>query len=131
MVPSSADGPSRSIQEESPSALKSDMGCSNSMPPPKAPPPDEKSMASCRGGASSFLSGSFSGQSPQNFDPPPFRSCRRPAARAPVQIADTRSARTSPSTRLAYGSAHPHTIRPSQSSTIVLHGQEQVKRVAK
>jgi len=77
------------------------------------------------------LSGSFSGQSPQNFDPPPFRSCRRPAARAPVQIADTRSARTSPSTRLAYGSAHPHTIRPSQSSTIVLHGQEQVKRVAK
>ena len=27
-------------------------------------------------GASSFLSGSFSGQSPQNDDPPPFRSCR-------------------------------------------------------
>ena len=26
---------------------------------------------------------------------------------------------------------HPHVSRPSQSSTIVLHGQEQVKRVAR
>ena len=28
------------------------------------------------GGASSFFSGSFSGQSPQNFEPPAFRSAR-------------------------------------------------------
>src|SRR5690349_17068393 len=83
------------------------------------------------GGWSSFLSGSFSGQSPQNFEPPAFRSCRSRDARSPVQTALTLSVRVSPSTRLPYGSAQPHTSRPSQSSTIVLHGQLQVNRVAR
>src|SRR6187200_3490759 len=88
------------------------------------------SSARC-GGTSSFFSGSFSGQSPQNFEPPAFRSVRSAAARSPRQTPDTDSVLVSPSTRFAYGSAQPHTIRPSQSSTSVLHGQEQVKRVAR
>jgi hypothetical protein len=36
-----------------------------------------------------------------------------------------------PRTRLPYGSAHPQTMRPSQSMIIVLHGHEQVKRLAR
>ena len=47
----------------------------------------------------------------------------------PVHTCWIVSFRTSPSTRLAYGSAHPQTTRPSQSRTSVLHGHEQVKRV--
>ena len=70
-------------------------------------------------------SGSFSGQSPQNFDPPPLRSCRSDVAVSPFQIAATVAVRASPSTRLPYGSAQPQTMRPSQSMTSVLHGQEQ------
>ena len=59
-------------------------------------------------------------------------SWRRPEAVAPVQIAATdASVRESPSTRLPYGSAQPQTSRPSQSITIVLHGQLQVNRVAR
>jgi hypothetical protein len=83
------------------------------------------------GTKASLASGSFNGQSPQNFEPPLFKSRRRPAARSPVHIAATPSIFASPSTRLPYGSAHPQTIRPSQSITIVLHGQEQVNRVAR
>ena len=41
------------------------------------------------GGASSFFSGSFSGQSPQNFEPPPFRSSRSRVMVAPVQTSRT------------------------------------------
>src|SRR3954452_3718430 len=83
------------------------------------------------GAPSSFFSGSLSGQSPQNFDPPPTMSRRSAAAVAPVQIPDTDAVRVSPSTRLPYGSAKPQTMRPSQSSTIVLHGQLHVNRVAR
>jgi hypothetical protein len=71
------------------------------------------------------LSGSFKGQSPQNFDPPAFRSARSDEIVVPVQMPETLEARASPSTRWPYGSAQPHTIRPSQSITSVLHGQEQ------
>jgi hypothetical protein len=52
------------------------------------------------GGASSFFSGSLSGQSPQNFEPPATMSRRSAAAVSPVQIADTDAVRVSPSTRL-------------------------------
>jgi hypothetical protein len=41
------------------------------------------------GGCSSFFSGSFSGQSPQNFDPPLTMSWRSFAAVSPVQIWET------------------------------------------
>src|SRR6185503_2334782 len=74
------------------------------------------------GGCSSFLSGSLSGQSPQNFEPPALRSCRSCEITAPFQTSCTDPARTSPSTRWPYGSAHPHTIRPSHSMTSVDHG---------
>src|SRR5262245_24834760 len=83
------------------------------------------------GGASPFRNGSFSGQSPQKVEPPPFRSRRSDEARSPVQTAETPSRRASPSTRLPYGSAQPQTRRPSQSSTIVDQGHEQAKRVAR
>src|SRR4051812_32695874 len=83
------------------------------------------------GGCSSFFSGSFSGQSPQNVDPPAARSRRSEDAVSPVQMAPTDAVRMSPSTRLPYGSAQPQTIRPSHRSTIVLHGQLQVNRVAR
>src|SRR5512132_3686698 len=83
------------------------------------------------GGAWSFLSGNFSGQSPQNFDPPALISPRSVVIVSPVQIALTDDTRASPRTRFPYGSAHPHTIRPSQSITRMSHGQEQVKRVAR
>jgi hypothetical protein len=43
----------------------------------------------------------------------------------------TVAARASPSTRRASGSAQPQTIRPSHSSTAVLHGQVHWKRVAR
>ena len=74
------------------------------------------------GGAASFASGSFSGQSPQKREPPRFRSSRSDAIVGPVQTPCTVDARMSPSTRLPYGSAQPQTIRPSQSMTSVLHG---------
>src|SRR6478609_6113274 len=83
------------------------------------------------GGASSFLSGSFSAQSPQNFDPPAFRSPRSAVIVGPVQVSRTDPVRASPRTRRPYGSAHPHTKRPSQSITRMSHGQVQRKRVAR
>ena len=83
------------------------------------------------GMASSGASGSLSGQSPQNDEPPLFRSSRSWLAVGPVQISATVAVRTSPSTRLAYGSAQPQTMRPSQSITAMECGQEQVKRVAR
>ena len=94
----------------------------------------EGSGPTCRlrcGGVWSRFSGSFSGQSPQNVDPPPLRSWRRRLAVSPVQMPATVAVRASPRTRLPYGSAQPQTMRPSQSITIVLHGQEHVKRVAR
>src|ERR1700722_439234 len=83
------------------------------------------------GAASSFFSGSLSGQSPQNLDPPALRSVRSCETTGPFHTSPTLVARTSPSTRLPYGSAQPHTIRPSQSMTSELHGQEHWKRVAR
>src|SRR5687767_13649037 len=83
------------------------------------------------GGASSFFNGSLSGQSPQNFEPPAFRSRRSAAAVSPVQTALTVEILASPSTRRPYGSAQPQTSRPSQSSTMVLQGQLYVNRVAR
>jgi len=41
------------------------------------------------GGASSFFSGSLSGQSPQNVEPPAFRSWRRRDTAGPVQTPPT------------------------------------------
>ena len=83
------------------------------------------------GAAASGASGSFKGQSPQNVDPPALRSLRSPLAAGPVQIAVSGVVRKSPSTRLPYGSAQPHTIRPSQSITAIDQGQLQVNRVAR
>src|SRR5262245_7599775 len=60
--------------------------------------------------ASSGASGSFSGQSPQNDDPPLLRSTRSCRAVGPCQTSAIVVVRTSPSTRLAYGSAQPQTI---------------------
>jgi hypothetical protein len=76
------------------------------------------------GGAASFPSGSFNGQSPQNFDPPLFNSSRNVRTICPVQVSCTGATRASPSTRWPYGSAHPQTSRPSHSITSVLHGHE-------
>jgi hypothetical protein len=70
------------------------------------------------------LSGSFSGQSPQNFEPPAFKSARSPDTNGPLQMSCTVWWRASPNTRFPYGSAQPQTIRPSQSMTSVLDGQE-------
>src|SRR3954469_24224080 len=83
------------------------------------------------GGTSSFFSGSLSGQSPQNFDPPLTMSRRSEEATSPVQISETLAVLVSPRTRLPYGSGQPQTSRPSQRSTIVLQGQEHVNRVAR
>jgi hypothetical protein len=74
-------------------------------------------------GCSSFLSGSFRGQSPQNFEPPAFRSARSVETIGPIHTSWIEDARASPRTRLPYGSAHPQTSRPSQSMTSVVHGQ--------
>src|SRR5687768_7697394 len=68
------------------------------------------------------LSGSLSGQSPQNDDPPVFSSARREVRRVSFQISEMLAIFASPSTRLPYGSAQPHTTRPSHSMTSVLHG---------
>src|SRR4051812_13122194 len=68
-------------------------------------------------GAASPLSGSFRGQSPQNFDPPAFRSARSVDMVVSFQISEMLATRASPSTRLPYGSAHPHTMRPSHNIT--------------
>ena len=46
-----------------------------------------------------FFRGSFSGQSPQNVDPPAFRSPRSAVMVGPVQTSWTDAARASPSTR--------------------------------
>ena len=52
------------------------------------------------GGASSFFSGSFSGQSPQNFEPPAFRSARSCVIdRAGPDLVRRTRVRASPSTR--------------------------------
>ena len=83
------------------------------------------------GGASSFFSGSFNGQSPQNFDPPSFNSRRRSVMTCPAQTCFRVDVRASPSTRWPYGSAHPQTRRPSQSMTRMSQGQEHLKRVAR
>src|SRR5205809_4748743 len=83
------------------------------------------------GGVSSFLSGSFSGQSPQNLEPPALSSSRSLTIVGPVQTSWTEAVRASPSTRWPYGSAQPHTIRPSQSITRMSQGQEQRNRVAR
>ncbi len=80
-------------------------------------------------GVSSFFNGSFSAQSPQNFEPPVFRSDRSVEMVGPVQTPATGVVRASPSTRWPYGSAQPQTSRPSHSMTIVVHGQEHWKRV--
>src|SRR5262245_11721540 len=74
-------------------------------------------------GVSSFFSGSLSGQSPQNFDPPLFKSSRSFAMTDPVHTPLTDDVRASPRTRCPYGSAQPQTIRPSHSMTSVDHGQ--------
>src|SRR5204863_7237334 len=87
--------------------------------------------ANLSGGASSLLRGVFSEQSPQNFEPPAFRSSLSRVIVAPLHTSCTEEVRTSPSTRCAYGSAHPQTIRPSQSMTSVFHGQPHRKRVAR
>src|SRR5260370_672875 len=81
-------------------------------------------------GGSLFFSGSFNGQSPQNFDPPPFSSSRRDDTTGPLQTSRIEAARASPRTRLPYGSAQPQTRRPSQSMTSVVHGHVHWKRVA-
>src|SRR3954453_2263188 len=52
------------------------------------------------GTGSFFLSGSFSGQSPQNVEPPFTRSWRSCDATWPVQICETVAVFVSPSTRL-------------------------------
>src|SRR6266516_5210260 len=75
-------------------------------------------------GGSSFFSGSFSGQSPQKRDPPAFSSSRKVTIRGPVHTSRTEATRASPSVRRPYGSAQPHTRRPSHSITSVLHGHE-------
>src|SRR5262249_21815119 len=82
-------------------------------------------------GAPSFPSGSLSGQSPQNLEPPAFSSSRNFETTGPLQTSRTDDTFTSPSTRLPYGSAQPHTIRPSHSMTIVVHGQLHWNRVAR
>src|SRR6185436_10866276 len=61
------------------------------------------------GGASSLFSGSFSGQSPQNFEPPAFRSARSWETTDPLHTSWMDADRASPSTRLPYGSAQPQT----------------------
>ena len=43
----------------------------------------------------------------------------------------TDEVRVSPSTRFAYGSAQPQTMRPSHSRTPIDQGHEQVNRVAR
>src|SRR6476661_322366 len=50
---------------------------------------------------------------------------------APVHVSRTEPLRASPSTRRPYGSAHPHTKRPSQSITRMSHGQVHRNRVAR
>src|SRR3954447_1045077 len=82
-------------------------------------------------GASSSRSGSLSAQSPQKSDPPALRSRRRADVRSPVQMAETVSVRVSPSTRLAYGSLQPQTMRPSHSRTMMFQGQLQRYRLAR
>ena len=52
-------------------------------------------------GASRPASGSFNGQSPQNFDPPAFRSDRSVEMVGPVQTSAKLVVRASPSTRVA------------------------------
>src|SRR5207247_10293564 len=69
-----------------------------------------------------FFSGSLSGQSPQNADPPAFNSARSREITGPAQTSWTAALRASPSTRLPYGSAQPQTMRPSQSMTRVVQG---------
>src|SRR4030095_17234798 len=54
-------------------------------------------------GCSSFLSGSFNGQSPQNFETPPFKSARSADTVGLVHTSWIEDARASPSTRFAYG----------------------------
>jgi hypothetical protein len=83
------------------------------------------------GGASAFFRGSFRGQSPQNFEPPPFKSPRSEVATGPVHTSCSELPRASPRTLRPYGSAHPHTRRPSHSMTNVVQGHEHVKRVAR
>ena len=56
---------------------------------------------------------------------------QRRRAVSPFQIDNDGRHAASPRTRFPYGSAQPQTMRPSQSITIVLHGQEHVKRVAR
>src|SRR5678815_2266648 len=77
-------------------------------------------------GAGSPFSGSLSGQSPQNFEPPAFRSARSVEIVVSFQICEMLATRASPRTRLPYGSAHPHTMRPSHNMTSVLHGHVHV-----
>ena len=76
--------------------------------------------------ALSSASGSFNGQSPQKLEPPWLMSARSCEAIGPVQMPAIDVVRASPSTRLAYGSAQPQTMRPSHSSTPICHGHEQV-----
>jgi hypothetical protein len=51
------------------------------------------------GGVSSFFNGSFSAQSPQNLEPPAFRSDLSVAMVGPVQTPCSDVVRASPSTR--------------------------------
>src|SRR4029453_19600285 len=64
---------------------------------------------------SSRLSGSLSGQSPQNVEPPAFRAARSWEVTGAAQTSLIDAVRASPRTRLPYGSAHPHTRRPSHN----------------
>ncbi len=73
-------------------------------------------------GASCSPSGRFSAQSPQKAEPPPFISPRRVVIVGPVQTSCTVAFRRSPRTRVAYGSAHPQTMRPSHSMTSISQG---------
>ena len=52
------------------------------------PTSSDRTVGSC-----SRLSGSLSGQSPQNFEPPAFRSARSDDSVSPVQMAETLDAR--------------------------------------
>src|SRR5687767_11660833 len=70
------------------------------------------------------LSGSLSGQSPQNDEPPAFSSVRSDVNCGLFQISEMLAVLASPSTRFPYGSEHPQTMRPSQSMISVLHGHE-------
>ena len=70
------------------------------------------------GGVSSFFSGSFSGQSPQNFEPPAFRSvAQRGDDRAGPDVRDRRGARVAEhalAVRIGAAADHPAVAQHDQ-----------------